>query len=197
MTRENVIASLRVALKRNDGNKMNITSDYPSMFDGEIERYVYMLLNHEEPGAEFICDSYIITDIDNILSDNYISVDDAIMIAMSNTATETRMANLLDLLGIPYSDYYKKEQPTYVVSNKKNLYGAGNLIASWGVINDKLKRKGWTEAKLLPSSIHEWIITKSKDGLNDNLNSIVNDVNDEVVSSDMQLGNRAYTVKIN
>lgn len=76
----------------------------------------------------------------------------------------------------------------YVVSNTSKIFGAISII--FDSTREKLRNAFPNGYMVLPSSIHEVIITEIKD--KSMLDNMVNEVNEAQVIEEEQLSNRAY-----
>lgn len=179
-SRDEILNNLYIGLRQHGGELLGKTSEL--IFDDDIEQYVYIRVYKE--GDEI----GTIKEIDDILDHFDISVDMAIISAMINSRKETKVVSMAEVLG------FKEEHGDpmmLVVTNTYNHLGAGNLIASWVDISTELRNKGYKRVVLIPSSIHEWIIT---DISNDDASPMVSDVNKSVVEKSAWLSDKSYEV---
>lgn len=179
-SRDEILNNLYVGLRHHEGELLGKTSEL--IFGGDIEQYVYIRVYKE--GDEI----GTIKEIDDILDHFDISVDMAIKSAMINSKKETKVASMAEVLGFKE----KHDDPMMlVVNNTYGYLGAGNLIASWVDISTELRNKGYKRVVLIPSSIHEWIIT---DISNDEASPMVSEVNKSVVKKSEWLSDKSYEV---
>lgn len=179
-SRDEILNNLYIGLRQHGGELLGKTSEL--IFDDDIEQYVYIRVYKE--GDEI----GTIKEIDDILDHFDISVDMAIKSAMINSKKETKVVSMAEVLG------FKEEHGDpmmLVVTNTYSYLGAGNLMASWEDISTKLRNKGYKRVVLIPSSIHEWIIT---DVSNDDASPMVSDVNKSVVEKSEWLSDKSYEV---
>lgn len=181
-SREEVLDKLYIGLRSNKGELLGCTSKL--IFDDDIEQYVYIRLYKEDDEIATI------KEINDVLDYFDISSDEAIKFAMNNSKKETTISSMAGLLGF-------EENPNdpimLVVTNIDRYLGAGNLIASWDDIKEKLKAKGLKRVILIPSSIHEWILT---DIPNEEASPMVSEVNEANVRESEWLGNKSYEVEL-
>lgn len=107
-----------------------------------------------------------------------------------NTFANTKIQTLTSTLGMP--DDLKQ---TYVVTNKSNLHGASAILdtASIKALSEKLGVSKWF---VIPSSIHECLITPYIAELAESMTASVNEVNTEQVADFEQLGDKAYVLEV-
>lgn len=179
-SRDEILNNLYIGLRHNDGELLSKTSKL--IFNDDIEQYVYIRVYKE---GDEIC---TVKEIDDILNHFDISVDMAIKSAMINSKKETKVAPIAEILGL---EEESGSPLMLAVTNTYSHLGAGNLVASWADISTKLRNKGYKRVVLIPSSIHEWIIT---DISNDDVSPMVSDVNKSVVEKSEWLSDKSYEV---
>jgi len=117
-----------------------------------------------------------------------VTAEEVLRIAEENSKKDAKIQSMRDVLasmGYPYPSP-EDDIPLQVVSNSKSCYGAYAVIA----LMDELKaryKKGFT---ILPSSVHEVLITE----IGESLDALVQEVNDSEVDPAEQLSNHAYRI---
>lgn len=151
-------------------------------FDG-IDKYFYIYLEDKKARAK-------ITDamIDMFYDLEGFSVSEMIYHATENTKNDIRITSIMELLfGIPDDNGF-----LFVVTNKAGSWGAAGMLFD-DVIDEFAKSKGWEGVAILPSSIHEVIITEYREGDNiEKITNIVKEVNSEEVAPEERLADKAY-----
>lgn len=179
-SRDEILNNLYIGLRHNDGELLSKTSKL--IFNDDIEQYAYIRVYKEDDEIGTI------KEIDDILNHFDISVDMAIKSAMINSKKETKVAPIAEILGL---EEEHGDPMMLVVTNTYSHLGAGNLVASWADISTELRNKGYKRVVLIPSSIHEWIIT---DISNDDVSPMVSDVNKSMVEKSEWLSDKSYEV---
>ena len=113
--------------------------------------------------------------------------DEVLRIAEENSRKDATIKNILGVLQDLGHDEITDDLPLFVVSNNSNCFGAYSIIA----LMDDLKKKYKEGFTVLPSSVHEVLVT---DLDNSDFDSMVDEVNAEQVNPEEQLSNHAYRI---
>ena len=125
----------------------------------------------------------------DILNQWNVTADEVLDIAEDNAKGDAKlqsMAEILREMGLPILP--EDDGIMWVVSNTSRVCGAYGVIA----LMDELKARFKDGFTVLPSSIHEVIITPIAD--ESDLNNMVREVNDTTVDMVDQLSNHAYII---
>lgn len=103
------------------------------------------------------------------------------------------MANTMIEMGMPeevVGDYFALGPQMYVITNKRNMFGATALL--FKRVFDDLAEKLMDDLYIIPSSIHE-LIAVATDGMEPaTINAMVSQINVDVVSDEEILGENVY-----
>lgn len=129
-----------------------------------------------------------------------IGLSDAWKRAEENTNAETEIVSMAkifaEMQGMEYSKEMDAMTPMYVISNKSRMKGA-SAILNHGAIRDFAENKEISKMVILPSSVHEMIILPYTDDMDiQQLNGMVKEINENEVSPEERLTDKAYIVEI-
>jgi hypothetical protein len=124
-------------------------------------------------------------------------------IAEANTFAETKIEFMFNILSKAMGTdvelneaVMNADNPMYVVSNTRAHLGAAAILDT-EALHKFGEAHNISKIIAIPSSIHEFIILPMNDDIDmENIKSIINDVNQEMVSPDEQLGDHAYILDI-
>ena len=123
-------------------------------------------------------------------------------IAEANTFAETDITSIIDqfrAMGVPMediSDFVDADTMLYVVTNISKSNGAAAILNT-KALHEFGQEHNITKVIAIPSSIHEFLIRPVKDDLSvEEANAMINDVNQEQVAPEEQLGDHAYILDI-
>jgi len=117
-----------------------------------------------------------------------VTADDVISIAETNSKNDFSIRSISEVIaemtGMPPMPM---DDEPLVVTNNNKMYGAYALIAGYEALKERFPN-GFT---VLPSSVHEVLVTGASD---DRFSDMVSDVNDTAVDPQEVLGCKAYWV---
>ena len=113
--------------------------------------------------------------------------------AEENTRAKLTIGKLNELIGAPSTD-----PPVHVVSNDMYMWGAGTIMLD-DIFQKLCESQKVDYCYVIPSSIHELLVCyPSADAPSQcQLNSIIQDVNSSIVSSNEVLGDSSYIFQLN
>lgn len=209
----------------NKNRRGNVNMDILKNFEMAKEKLIARLYNKKtnaevyKSAEEYGFDDLIIIpyiDMTDVIETGYarvsesmfnnwnVTVDEVIDIALENSAREAEIATMQDVLrSIMIAQGAPEEvvdmmigannNQMYVVSTRNKIYGAISVITQ----REKLKEMFPDGYIVIPSSIHEVLVVPMDDEITeDNLTQMVNEVNDEQVALEEQLGDRAYVIEV-
>jgi len=114
--------------------------------------------------------------------------DEVLRIAEENSRKDATIKTIMEVMQELGHVEIMEDIPLSIVSNSKQSFGAYSIIA----LMDELKKRYKNGFTVLPSSVHEVIITEIDES--EKLDTMVNEVNEETVNPEEQLSNHAYRI---
>lgn len=123
-------------------------------------------------------------------------------IAEANTFAETDITSIIDqfrTMGFPMedsSDFVDNDEMLYVVTTTSKRNGAVAILDT-KALHEFGQAHNVTKVIAIPSSIHEFLIHTVSDDLSmEDVNAMINEINQEQVAPEEQLGGHAYLLDI-
>lgn len=116
--------------------------------------------------------------------------DEIFDIATNNTKNKIKMETMGEKLGTPEMD---ASLAMHVVSNHESVYGSIALYFP-EILENYITEKGIKDAIILPSSIHEIIITPRMEQSDDAINAMIHEVNTTQVAPEEVLSDHYYYI---
>lgn len=188
--KDNVLKNIRIGLQRKS-DEILVKRD---CFLEDVEQYLYVLVENKISGLYKLRP--------DMLDTIGLSEDMLWEYGTNNTNAETVIMKLADIM-IPKSNQLEDKDvrlintaPLYVVSNTSAWFGASAILnvealTKWG------KENGISSVIVLPSSLHECLLVPYEGNKSlDYFSAMVQDVNKNEVSPEIQLSDRAYKLKL-
>lgn len=133
---------------------------------------------------------------EKLMAEYGITVEELYRTAIRNAKDTYTIRNMVDVIGVNLEEFNINPNtliPTYVVANKEGQYGAAAITMEpvMELVANKLEDDLW----IIPSSIHELIIIPESYFLPEQINSMIREVNRDVVSATEVLSDHAYIYK--
>lgn len=191
-SRQDILSGLLIGLQR-EGDEDLVKRPVPQM--PGVEQYLYFVLSENENGRSRT------KNVQGLLEKYHISEEEAWSHAFKNLSEQAVYRSLSDVLKDMGASNLPGEEniPMYVFSVKSSLNGAAAILCT-NILKDlSVELGGVQEFAVLPSSIHEVLVTPY-DGEDENILSsftqMVKEANQEVVLPEEQLSDRAYRIHI-
>lgn len=109
--------------------------------------------------------------------------------ALKNIETDYTIKSMFEVLGVP--EELRDDNIMWIVSNHDTCYGAVAILGALPELSQKFKN-GFV---VIPSSLHEVLVIDIDKLDSGSINSMINDVNNNVVSAEDFLSNHCYTFR--
>ena len=179
---DSVRGLLKVRLSHVDKLFSDVISVTASKFgfnDLVIYPIIELSVGQGEPGS--------IKVTEDILKTWGVDSDLVIAQAIKNIETDYTIKSMYEVLGVP--EELRDDNTMWIVSNNDMWYGASAILGALPELSQKFEN-GFV---VIPSSLHEVIVIDIDKLDSGSINSMINDVNKNVVSAEDFLSNHCYT----
>lgn len=184
--REYLVEHMYIGLQRETDNSL-ISRKSP--FEGIIE-YLYVLY-------EGNCAINLPKQIFEEITEDKYTKEDVWDIALRHTCEDAVIRDVQEMLyedlGIP-AESTEITSPMCVVTDKSRIRGAAAILNK-EMIKNYAEQFGLEEIYVIPSSVHEVIVVPNT-RTQEEMDKMVRDANNEVVSDDIKLGDKAFLVNV-